>query len=485
MNRDDETGERRPDWRLCDRSGAQRRQTGKSGSSSDESRALGKWRRSDIGPIGQIGPISSRQTWLACIFCVLTVLAAFPARAAVGAIAPGDSVRLIRSETLLFRGENLVGVPKGQEFVVLKPEIAQGVVYVSFVKEDGTLIAATLPTDALEPAPPNGWMDLLQGLQAFRDQRYEDARRLLVRAAQDAQYHSLAGPVAARVNGALGAWIAVRSADAGRAAAAKAAFATTMQGLRDTADQLNKLGYLCLALPMDEGADRLGALVFGNPPAAQAPGAAPAAGAMPPSKLDRVDLAKRVATSERMAARARQAAPMHRLTEASKCIEEGLEAEPGRPDLKALKKSIKKDLEEADGHYNDANSMRRLPGGVVHALTALEMGLKVCVDHPGLRELKKDMQSAFEERTSPPVTPAFLAAAKVQTPPAALTEGHFLYTTKCTECHDLDLVDSRSSSGWQKIVGTMSRRAHLNDEQQARILEYLAAAVNTMDSGKP
>ena len=57
--------------------------------------------------------------------------------------------------------------------------------------------------------------------------------------------------------------------------------------------------------------------------------------------------------------------------------------------------------------------------------------------------------------------------------------------TRCTECHDLEMVDSRSISGWQKMVGSMSRRAHLNDDQQARILEYLAAAENTMDSGKP
>jgi hypothetical protein len=422
---------------------------------------------------------------LACFVFLLAPLVGSSALAPVAAIAPGDSVRLIRSETLLFKGKNLAGAPKGQEFVVLKPEFAQGVVYVSFVKEDGTLIAATLPADALEPAPPNGWTDLLQGMQAFRDQRYEDARRLLVRASQDARYRSLAGPVAARVNGALGAWVSARSADAGRAAAAKAAFLTTMQTLRETAEQLNKLGYLCLALPMDEGADRLGALIFGNPPAVPAQGATPVAGAMPPTKLDRADLEKQVAISDRAAARARQAAPMHRLIEASKCIEEGLAAEPGRPDLKALKKSISKDIDEADGHYHDANSMRRIPGGVVHALTALEMGLKVCVDHPGLRELKKDMEQAFEERTSPPVTPAFIAAAKVPTPPAALTEGHKLYTERCTECHDLDLVDSRSNSGWQKIVGSMSRRAHLNEDQQARILEYLAAAEIAVDSGKP
>jgi hypothetical protein len=421
----------------------------------------------------------------AIVFLFACSLAAAGISAVVAVFAPGDSVRLTRSETLLFKGQNLLGAPKGQEFVVLKDNFAQGLVFVSFVKEDGTMIAATLPADALESAPLNGWADLLQGLEAFREQRYDDARRLLVRASQDAQYRSLSAPVAARINGALGAWASARSADPGRAAAAKPAFLTTLQSLRETSEQLSKLGFYCLALPMDEGADRLGAQIFGTPSPAPAQGATPAAGGTPSSKLDREDLTKRVTISDRAAARARQAVALHRLTEASKCIEEGLAVEPARPDLKVLKASIKKDVEEADGHYHDANSMRRLPGGVVHALTALEMGLKVCADHPGLRELKRDMQSAFEERTSPPVTPAFLAAAKVQTSAQALTEGHKLYTERCTECHDLDLVDSRSNSGWQKIVGTMSRRAHLNDEQQARILEYLAAAENAVDSGKP
>jgi hypothetical protein len=443
--------------------------------------------------LGGKRPILRRVRFAFCVrravvilLSMLCVLAPLAASATVGAIAPGDSVRLTRGEMLLFMGKNLVGAPKGQEFVVLKPDFAQGVVYVAFVKEDGTLIAATLPTDALEAAPPNGWTDLFQGLQAFREQRYEDTRRLLVRASQDAQYRSIAAPIAGRVNGALGAWMAARSSDPGRAAAAKPAFLTAVQGLRETAEQLNKLGYFCLALPMDEGVDRLGAQILGNPPAAPAQGANPAAaGGMPPSKLDREDLAKRVAVSDRAAARAHQAVPLHRLNEASKCIEEGLAVEPGRPDLKMLKASIKKDMDEADEHYQQANTMRRIPGGTVHALTGIEMGLKICVDHPGLRELKKDLKGAFEERTSPPVTAAFLAAAKVPTSQEALTEGHKLYTTRCTECHDLDMVESRSNSGWQKIVGTMSRRAHLNDDQQARILEYLAAAANTMDSVKP
>ena len=124
--------------------------------------------------------------------------------------------------------------------------------------------------------------------------------------------------------------------------------------------------------------------------------------------------------------------------------------------------------------------MRHFNKGEVHALTAIEHGLKLCADHPQLLALKKEMSSAFEERTSPPVTTAFLAAAKVSTPLAALTEGHQLYTTRCAECHDLELIDSRGMGGWQKAVAGMSRRANLTAPQQARILDYLAAAQNSV-----
>ena len=187
-----------------------------------------------------------------------------------------------------------------------------------------------------------------------------------------------------------------------------------------------------------------------------------------------------MAVSGRAVARARQAAALHRLSEAMKLIEEGLQAEPARPELKAMQGAVKKDFDEATQRYQDADKMRHFNKGEVHALTAIEHGLKLCIDHPQLIALKKEMSSAFEERTSPPVTPQFLAAAKVSTAPAALTEGHKLYTTRCTECHDLELVDSRGMSGWEKTVGGMSRRANLTQAEQQRILDYLAAAQNSV-----
>jgi hypothetical protein len=396
------------------------------------------------------------------ILAVLLLLLALlgleaPVRAA-GSFARGDAVRLTRSETLLFKGENFLGAPKGQEFTVLQHDAMKKLVYVAFFKADGTLIAVTLPADALEASPPDAWRDLVRGVEAFRDQRFDEARALLARAAQDPQQKAVAATIASRVNGA------VTMAAQARAGSNRPAFTAALQGLRDTAEQLAKLGQLCLALPLDEGGDRLATGLEG------APG----------SKLNRDDLAKRVTISNRAVVRARQAVALHRLNEASKIIEEGLQAEPSRPELTALQGPVQKDLDEATSRYRDADKMRHFNKGEVHALTAIEHGLKLCADHPQLVALKKEMSTAFEERTSPPVTPAFIAAAKVSTPASALAEGHKLYTTRCTECHDLELIDSRGMSGWQKAVAGMSRRANLNDAQQARILDYLAAAQNSV-----
>ena len=399
---------------------------------------------------------------------------------AAGGFSPGDMVRLTRSETLMLQGKIFAPAPKGQDFSVLQVDNAQGLVYVSYHKDDGSVVAPTLPAEALQPSPPDPWLDLLRGIESFRDQRYDDTKRLLARAAEDQQYKALAAALSGRITGALAAGQQARSG----APAARQAFATTFQGLRDTAEQLTKLGFLCLALPLDEGADRLGAWVLGVPvPAGQKPDPT-ALTSVAPSKLNRDDVTKRVSVSSVMAARARQAVALHKLMEASKLLNEGLKAEPARPDLKALDAKVEKDIDEADQRYKAADEMRRHFKGTVHALTAIEMGLKVCTDHKKLRELRQEMNAAFEERTSPPVTPEFLATAKVGTPAKVLEEGRELYTKRCAECHDLELVDSRTVSSWQKAIAGMAGRAHVNEAQQARMLDYLTAALVVVDATK-
>lgn len=375
----------------------------------------------------------------------------------------GDIVRLKRSETLMFNGKNFLGAPKGQEFQVLKHDSVKKQVFVAFLKEDGALIAVSLPADALEASPADGWTDLLSGTEAFRDQRYDQSRRLLARAAQAAEYRSLAASIAARITGATNAVALAKS----NTPQGTQAFAATLQALRELAAQTANAGQLCVALALDEGADRLAAVV----PGAQAA----------PTKLSREDISKRVAISNRAVARCRQAMALRRMVEASKCIEEGLVAEPSRPELKALQARVEKEIKNAEESYEAANRMRRFEKGAIHALTALDRGLKYCADHPRLVALKREMSALFEERTSPRITAALLKATdKEATTAAALEEGRALYVNRCTECHELELLDSRTVSAWRDTVASMARRANLDGAQQARIVEYLAVAQKGM-----
>ncbi len=390
---------------------------------------------------GQNRPRAGAPPSMRLLSVTLVLLSALPA----GAFMPGEVVRLTRGEMLQFQSRDLLSAAKGQEFPVLQHDAARRLVQVPFVKPDGTTIVVTLPADALEAVPRDGWQDLLAGLEAFRDQRVDVAQQLVARAAKDEKWKALATAVASRLQAAL----TTRSAAA-------------LQTLRDAAVQLDKLGHQSLALALEEGTDRLGG---------------PSA---PSAKTNREDLKERAATSARAVARTRQAFAMRCLTNAEQEIHAGLEAEPARPELKVFQDRVKKELEEAAGKYADADRMRQFAEGMPHALTALEMGLKLCHDHPQLLALKKELAAAFEEKTAPPVNAAFLAAvgggdARI------LAEGHRLYTNRCTECHDLELLDSRSVTGWQKAIAGMARRAGVNGEQQARMLDYITAAQKVVE----
>ena len=384
--------------------------------------------------------------------------------------AMGDLVRLTRGEMLQFNGADLTGAAKGQEFTVLKHGLGQKNVFVSFIKKGGELVAVTAPAESFELIPPTAWNDLLAGAEAFRDGRYAEMTPRFTRATQDAQLGTIASTLGLQMKTAVSAAGLARSADAARQPSVGIAFSRTLGGLRDAAQWLVERGYPTLALAIDQGVDRLATQV--------------AAVTVPATKLDRDALAKRVETANRSLMLARQAMALRMGMEAEALLTDGLKAEPARPDLKAMLEKIQKDIAEAGQRCDDAISMRRFPKGAVHALTAIEMGQKLCADHPRLRALRKEMEALFAERTAPPVTPEFIASTGAKSSAEVLKAGHELYTTRCTDCHELELLDSRSLSGWQSTVAGMARRAHLSDAEQGRILEYLAAAKSSL-RGEP
>jgi hypothetical protein len=64
-----------------------------------------------------------------------------------------------------------------------------------------------------------------------------------------------------------------------------------------------------------------------------------------------------------------------------------------------------------------------------------------------------------------------------------LEEGRKLYTVRCTECHDLEMLDGRTLTSLSGMIGSMSRRAGLSDAEKTRILDYIAAAKTVVDAG--
>jgi len=388
-----------------------------------------------------------------------TLIASLALACGVASAAPpqffskGHPVQLTRSESLMLDGRYHAGGPKGQEFIVLQHDQRRGIVFVPFVKDDGSVIALSVPSDALEPSPQDAWSDLLRGVESFRDGQYDQARRFLLRAAQEEEYRALATSISARVNAAL---IAKQRADAGQ----PQMLTSALQPLRDGAEQLTKIGHYTLAFALDQGADRLAAGIAGAPQ----------------SKLNLPEVNQRVATATKGLARARQALALHKSHKASSLIAEARKADPARPDLEKLEKRIEADLKEAEERFAAAQSMRRFKKGAVHALTAIEHGLKRAADHPKLLTLRKEMESLFEERTAPPVTPQLISASGSSLSAKVLEDGHRLYTTRCTECHELELLDSKSMPNWRTAVAGMARRANLTPAEEARILDYLSVA---------
>ena len=394
---------------------------------------------------------------------------------------PGDLVRVARKETLQLKGEPFLGAPKGQEFTVLRHERGKGPVVLAFLQKEGGVVEVTLPEDAVELVPPDGWALLLRGVQAFRDQRFDDARKLLGKATLDAQYKAMASSVQARLEPVLksaGQVLQVESdpslkglpeAREQRLTLAQKAFVDAVALGRNTTVELANRGYTSLAYSFEEGLDRLGTRVL--PKIEAAPAGRPE---LPPSQLSKDELANKARLAAFSIVRCRQAMAVHRMVEAKSYTEEGLRAEPSRPELKAMQTKADAEIRDAEDRYNAAlsNQKRNLP----QALLALERGLKTCADLPQLLQLRDELSGALEEKTAPPVNPAFLAATKSSVAPDRLEEGRQLYTTRCTQCHDLEMLDSRSASSWKSEVSSMARRAKINDTQQGIIVEYLAAA---------
>lgn len=403
----------------------------------------------------------------------------------LAAYSPGDLVRTTKKDTLVFMGEPLLGAPKGQEFTVLKHQAGSGVIYLAFIQKEGAVVAVTLPENSVEAVPPEGWTLMLRGVQLFRDQRIDDARKVLAEAAKDPAYRALAQKIVQSIESvatavrpalqALGEFQSGGQSGGGndlaklKLTSAQQTFASATQKSKEVAAELDTMGYTSLAFALEEGLDRLTLKV--------APSGA-ALVQMPASKPSKADLEARAKTAAFSVVRCRQAVAVRRLMEASQYIADGLAAEPARPELKAMQKSVVEDIKDSEGRCDAAQEHQKRNLG--QALLALERAVKLCADHPRVAKLRDEMSGALEQKTAPPVTKEFIAAAKSATPEPMLVEGHRLYTTRCSQCHDLEMLDSRTAGGWRDEVAGMAGRAKIDATQQATIVQYITAALTVV-----
>lgn len=399
------------------------------------------------------------------------------------AYSPGDLVRASKKDTLNFFGEPLLSAPKGQEFTVLKHQQGSGVVYLAFVQKEGAVVAVTLPEASVEAVPMDAWVLTLRGAQFFRDHRFDDARKLLMEAAKDASYRRLAQKMIASIDAvgaaarpamqALGEFQSSGGSEVAKVKLTNAqqSFASCSLKIREVSADLDGLGYTSLSYALDEGLDRLAVKAL---PSAANPGQV----SLPPSKLEKENLAARASKAAFSVVRCRQAIAVRRLMEASQYISDGLAAEPARPELKAMQLKVLEDIKDAEGRCDAAQENRKRNLG--QALLSLERAVKLCADHPMVLKLRDEMSGALEAKTAPPVTKEFVAAAKSSAPESSLVEGHRLYTTRCSQCHDLEMLDSRSAGSWKDEVAGMAGRAKIDAAQQASIVQYIAAALSVV-----
>lgn len=445
----------------------------------------------------------TRGVWLVCVWLV--------ACNAEAAFNPGDLVRLCRNETLLLKGESFLPAPRGQEFTVYKQDQGRDQVHLVFIQKDGGLIAVTLPESVLELVPPTPWTLLQKGCVAFAEQRFDDAKKNLQMASSDADYKALTGAIQARMDAVLvGARAALGSANEvrnevsrieqqfggskdsesvmrmrvlleaqrGRLALALRPVAEAFHQAREMAFELDRKGYVSLALGVDDGLERLSTALLGR--LAAGDGGQPLLAA---TKLNRTDAQARVSRAAFSLVRCRQAMAVRRMVEASGYVKSGLEAEPAHHALKRLAAKVDENLKDADDRYNAAYA-NRSGRNLNQGLLALERGLKICADHPKLSELRAQMAGVLEESTSPPVTSEMVGMSKKGASKELLEEGRKLYVNRCNECHDLEMLDSRSDEGWRSMVRKMAGKAHLRGNQEELILQYLSAAKESVASKK-
>lgn len=365
----------------------------------------------------------ARVAWAVCCMANAVLFAQF---------APEDEVRLRRDEPLHFKEAVFRHGKTGEVFKVVKYDPAKGQVFLLANGSDGKPFALRCADSALEPAPKDSWALVREGLNAMQQGELEYARTRFVRASTGAQVDDTAVQLAlhcetlrksameviamretqrkalvevARLT--RNAQVAdhpslvpgdnanqLRAEEIRRQAAAlreKAesgvtgaadALANAIESARAHAKALVESGSLSVGLAMWDAIASFSRKQL--PPDRQ----------MPEAELPgRVEILRRINTARDALARARVNFDTKKLLGALGALENGLQSEPGRGDLKQFRAVVESAIERARARVQTARSLADQQRHD-EALAELAKAEAICADDAEAMALAKELRGA-------------------------------------------------------------------------------------------
>ncbi len=368
--------------------------------------------------------------WVALAVCVIGP------QAAHAQFAAEDQVRLRKDEPLYFKDGVFRTGKAGETFQVLMYDAAHGRVFLGAIGSDGKTFALNCSDQALEPMPKDYWALVRQGIRTMQQTDMAGARALFVRASTAEQIEKTAFNLAlhcealdkARADLAAARAFAQRTqvevtrilknaqvtdrpnrllggndnqirAEEMRTTAmklkeqaeqsirqAETALAEAVTAANSTADALLSSGSLSLGLPMSDSVASFAAKFL---PAAQPPARL--------SEIDRATITRRINTASDAVARAVAFVDARQLHGALRAIGVGLEAEPGRGELKKLRIETELRLSKVATLLALATSLKD-QGRLDDSLAQVTKAEALCSDDDGLRTFAQDLRGALARR---------------------------------------------------------------------------------------
>lgn len=349
--------------------------------------------------------------------------------AAFGQFAPDDEIRLRRDEPLEFKGSVYRQGRQGEIYTVLKYDVITGKVYLLANDNDGKPFALTVPDRAVELLPRDLLIFMQRGAAALRRMDLAAARAAFVKASAGRLGEKMAVDLALHTEELQAALAAIAEAkkarerglpeikrllknaetadrpdllfgtDANQVKAeeirakarllqtqadnaveqAEARFTTGLENFAGMVERLIDAGFLTVAVDVSDGITALST--------SQRPGA----NAVLPLGARRPEIAARIATASDALTKAQALLAARKLHAALAMVNQGLEAEANRAELRHLNARIEADLEKVETALRTIANLRDKPD-LAAALAEVEKTEGVVADSEALAALGAEIR---------------------------------------------------------------------------------------------